>query len=68
MFKRMFAPTIPDNFRASHMKMWAFRGKKGQKIHPNFALNITMEFHYHAFCAPEKRVYTIGHRREVYPK
>ena len=27
-----------------------FRGKKGQKVHPNFAPNITMEFHYHAFC------------------
>ena len=32
-----------------------FRGKKGQKVHPNFAPNITMEFHYHAFCAPDSR-------------
>ena len=26
-----------------------FRGKKGQEVHPNFAPNITAEFHYHAF-------------------
>ena len=26
-----------------------FQGKKGQKVHLNFAPNITMEFHYHAF-------------------
>ena len=32
-----------------------FRGNKGQEVHPNFALNITMEFHYHAFCAPERK-------------
>ena len=32
-----------------------FRGKKDQKVHPNFAPNITMQFHYHAFCAPELR-------------
>ena len=31
-----------------------FRGKKGQKVHPNFAPNIAMEFHYHAFCTPER--------------
>ena len=30
-----------------------FRGRKGQKVHPNFAPNITMEFHYHGFCDPE---------------
>ena len=30
-----------------------FQGKKGQKVHPNFDPNITMEFHYHAFCAPD---------------
>ena len=51
MFKRTFARTIPDNLRAPHMKMWGFEAKKGQKVHPNFAL--TTEFHYHAFCAPE---------------
>ena len=30
-----------------------FRGKQGQKVHPNFAPNITMEFHYHAFFFPD---------------
>ena len=30
-----------------------FRGKKGQKIHPNFDTNIAMEFHCHTFCAPD---------------
>ena len=30
-----------------------FRGREGQKIHPNFAPNITMEVHYHAFCIPD---------------
>ena len=29
------------------MKMWVSRQKKGQKVHPNFAPNITMEFHHH---------------------
>ena len=38
------------------MKMWGFKAKWGQKVHPNFAPNITMEFHYHAFCAPEGRM------------
>ena len=52
MFKRTFAGTIPDNLRALHMKAWDFEAK-GQKVHPNFAPNITMEFHYHAFCTPE---------------
>ena len=33
--------------------MWGFEAKKGQKVHPNFAPNIIMEFHYHAFCAPD---------------
>ena len=28
-----------------------FRCKKGQKVNPNFAPSITMELHYHAFCA-----------------
>ena len=28
------------------------RGKKGKKVHPNFATNIAMEFHCHTFCAP----------------
>ena len=27
-----------------------FQNKRGQKYHPNFATNITMEFHYHIFC------------------
>ena len=31
----------------AHEKV-GFRGKKGQKVHPNLAPNITMEFHYHA--------------------
>ena len=35
------------------MKMCGFQGKKGQKVPPIFAPNITMEFHYHAFCAAE---------------
>ena len=42
---REFEGTTHDNV--------GFRGKKGQKVHPNFAPNMTMEFHYHAFCAPE---------------
>ena len=53
MFKRTFARTIPDNLRAPHMKMWGFRGKKGQKVHPNLPPSITMEFHDHAFWAPD---------------
>ena len=52
MFKRSFARTIPDSFEGTAHENEGFRGKKGQKVHPNFALNITMEFHYHAFCAP----------------
>ena len=32
-----------------------FGGKKGQKIHPNFTPNITMEFHCYAFCAPDRK-------------
>ena len=55
MFKRTFGRTIPDNLRAPHMKMWGFRGNKGQKVHPNFALSITMEFHYHALFFPDSR-------------
>ena len=38
---------------APHMKMWGFRGKKDQKVHPNFATNIAMDFHCHAFCTPK---------------
>ena len=37
--------------------MWAF---EGQKVHPNFAPNITMEFLYHALCAPELRDEPLG--------
>ena len=55
MFKRKFARTIPDNLRAPHIKMWGFEAKKGQKVHPNFAPNITIFFHYHAFFFPEGR-------------
>ena len=28
------------------MNMWVLRQKKDQNVHPNFAPNITMEFHY----------------------
>ena len=38
-----------EQFEAPHMKMWVFEAKKGQK----FATNIAMEFHVHAFCAPD---------------
>ena len=30
-----------------------FQDKKGQKVHPNFATNIAMESHCHAFFAPD---------------
>ena len=33
-----------------------FRDNKGQKVHPNFATNIAMEFRYHTFCAPDETV------------
>ena len=42
------------NFEGTAHENVGFRGNKGQKVHPNFALNITMQFHYHAFCAHEK--------------
>ena len=32
MFKRTFARTIPDNLRASHMKMWGFKAKRASKF------------------------------------
>ena len=38
-----------DNLKAPHMETWGFEAKKGQNVHPSFAPNITMEFHYHAF-------------------
>ena len=54
---------VQANVRANNSRQFegtahenvGFRGNKGQKVHPNFALNITMEFHYHAFCAPDKK-------------
>ena len=46
------------------MKMWGFEAKKGQKVHPNFSPNITMEFYYHAFYAPEMSLLT-GSRMEA---
>ena len=30
-----------------------FRDKKGQRVHPNFATVIAMDFHHHTLCAPE---------------
>ena len=39
-----------EQFRGTTHKNVLFPGKKGQKVHPNFA----MEFHCHAFCIPEK--------------
>ena len=44
MFKRTFGL-----FEGAAHENMGFRGKKGQKIHPNFAPNSTMEFNYHAF-------------------
>ena len=44
MFKRKFARTIPDNLEGTAQKNVGFRGKKGQKVHPNFAPNITILF------------------------
>ena len=72
MFKQKFARTIPDNLRAPHMKMWGFEAKKGQKVHPNLAPNITMEFHYHVFFFPDmffrKQNFSVrGYRSETYP-
>ena len=57
MFKRTFARTIPGNVRALHMKMWGFEAKRARKFTRNSPPNITMEFHYHAFCAPEQWPY-----------
>ena len=59
--KRHGNGNVQANVRANNSRQFegtahenvGFRGKKGQKVHPNFAPNITMEFHYHAFCAPD---------------
>ena len=55
MFKRTFARTNSGQFEGTAHENVGFRGKKGQKFHPNFAPNIAMEFHYHAFCATESQ-------------
>ena len=42
-----------------------FRGKNGQKVHPNFATNIAMECLCHTFCAPDQlrqELKALGHR------
>ena len=52
MFKRKFARTIPDNLRAPHIKDVGVQGKKGQKVHPNFALNITIFVSLPCFFLP----------------
>ena len=44
MLKRTFVRTIPDNFERTAHENVGFRGKEGQKVHPNFAPNITMLF------------------------
>ena len=41
-----------EQFEATTRENVGARGKKGQKIHPNFATNIAVEFHCHTFCAP----------------
>ena len=52
-FKRTFAQTLRNILRAPHMKMRGFEAQKRQKVHPNFATNIAMEFHCHAVCTPD---------------
>ena len=42
-FRIIFEGTAHENMGLERQKV--------QKVHPNFAPNITMEFHYHAFCA-----------------
>ena len=32
MFKRKFTRTIPNNFRAPHMKMWGFEAKRARRF------------------------------------
>ena len=51
IFKQRFSRTIRNNVREPQLKMWGFKTKKGQKVHPNRATNFAMEFHYHIFCA-----------------
>ena len=54
----MFRANVPANNSgqfggAANENVGLSRQKGGQKVHPNFAPNMTMRFHYHAFCAPE---------------
>ena len=42
-----------EQFEAATHENVGFRGKKGEKVHPNFATNIAMGFHCHTFCAPD---------------
>ena len=42
MFKRTFARTIPFKLKNTANENVGFRGKTGQKVHPNFAPNITI--------------------------
>ena len=53
MFKQTFRANNSGQFEGTTDENVGFPGKKGQKVHPNFAPNITMEFSYHAFYAPE---------------
>ena len=54
---------IQTNVRTNNSEQWegiarenvGFRDQKGRKAHPNFAMNIAMEFHDHTFCAPNKK-------------
>ena len=51
IFKRTFARTAPDNLRHRAWNCGVSK-QKGHKVHPNFALNIAMEFQYHANPKP----------------
>ena len=41
-----------EQFEGHHAWNMGFRGRTGQKVHPNFVTNVAMEFHCHAFLRP----------------
>ena len=52
MFRRTFTRNS-GQFEGTAHEIVGFRGQKGQEVEPNFAPNITMEFHYHVFFFPD---------------
>ena len=51
MFKTNVRANNSGQFEGTAYKNVGFRGKRARKFTPTSPPNITMEFHYHAFCA-----------------